>query len=73
MEKFVPNWAVWISFSIFCIIGVGYIIWALMLFRGLETEGIGFVIGELIGAALMIYLLIYIPARIMYEYYLKKK
>jgi len=71
MGMIAPKWIIWVSFILFCIGGVGIIFYALLTLRDLAINPL-FVFGNLIGQILVFYLLIYIPARSMYDKYLKK-
>jgi len=71
MDKIAPRWVIWVSFVIFCLGGLGLIVFTLLDLQGLVTDPSA-VMGNIIARVLMLYLLVYIPARIMYETQLKK-
>ena len=52
-------------------IGVGPIVFTLLDLRGFGTDT-SYVLGNIIACILMLYILVYIPAKIIYETQLKK-
>lgn len=67
-----PKGVLWITFLLLCLFGIGVIVSAVISLLGLPTD-LYYILGEVIVSVIFFYLIIYIPARIIFEDYLKKE
>jgi len=64
-----PKWALWTSFILFCLMGIGILFSFIVSLFLLPTEPT-LALGEIVGTVITAYLIVYVPAKIIYQNYL---